>query len=143
MGQRSPNQMTQTYARPAATTRSRTRMPGRRRRSLDSDGGRPLIWPDLMADIGGTVQGTRYVTRGGMPFPQREPPVRESVRVGGGKCRCRPGIKRPQRKLWILDVRTDSCASACRCILVRRPDKRETVSLAYQLLLQLCSQSSI
>ena len=105
------------------------------------------IWPALMADIG----GTRYVTRGNMPFPQRAPPVRESVRVGGGKCRLPAGNKRgDQRKLIILDERTDSCVSACRCILVawdgicpwsviqiRRPDKRETVSLAYHLLSQL------
>ena len=48
------------------------------------------IWPALMADIG----GTRYVTRGNMPFPQRAPPVRESVRVGGGKCRLPAGNKR-------------------------------------------------
>ena len=52
------------------------------------------IWPALMADIG----GTRYVTRGNMPFPQRAPPVRESVRVGGGKRRCRPGIKEATTK---------------------------------------------
>ena len=74
------------------------------------------IWPALMADIG----GTRYVTRGEtLPFPQRAPPVRESVRVGGGKCRLPAGNKRgDQRKLIILDVRTDSCVSAWRCILV-------------------------
>jgi hypothetical protein len=77
------------HARPAATTCSRTRRPGRRRRSWDSDGTYHLVWPALMADIG----GTRNVTRSEMPFPQRAPPVRESVRVGGGYCRGRPGIK--------------------------------------------------
>jgi len=68
------------------------------------------IWPALMADIG----GTRYVTRGNMPFPQRAPPVRESVRVGGGKCRLPAGNKRgDQRKLIILDVRTDRLRQLC------------------------------
>eukprot|EP00291_Cryptomonas_curvata_P013575 CAMPEP_0172188756 /NCGR_PEP_ID=MMETSP1050-20130122/22131_1 /TAXON_ID=233186 /ORGANISM="Cryptomonas curvata, Strain CCAP979/52" /LENGTH=120 /DNA_ID=CAMNT_0012863347 /DNA_START=1532 /DNA_END=1894 /DNA_ORIENTATION=+ len=61
-------------SRPAATARSRTRRPWRRRRrSLDSGCRLSLIWPALMADISGTVQGTRYVTRGEMPFPNECP----------------------------------------------------------------------
>ena len=71
-----PNRMTRTSARPAATAQPDSEA-RRRRRFLDSDGGLSLMCPALMADIG----GTRYVTRGELPLPQRATPVRESVRV--------------------------------------------------------------
>ena len=73
------------------------------------------IWPALMADIG----GTRYVTRGDMPFPnrtQRAPPARESVRVGRGNHEwpLPVGNKRGRNS----ERGSSSTSGACRCILV-------------------------
>jgi hypothetical protein len=44
--------------------RGRTSSPRSRRRSLDSDVDMSHTWPALMADMGGTMRGTRCVTRG-------------------------------------------------------------------------------
>ena len=54
--------------------RGRTSSPRsrRRRRSLDSDADMLHTWPALMADMGGTMRGTRCVTRG-MPLTNEHP----------------------------------------------------------------------
>jgi hypothetical protein len=43
---------------------NRLRSSRRWRRSLDSDADMSHTWPALMADMGGTMRGTRCVTRG-------------------------------------------------------------------------------
>ena len=78
------------------------------------------------AELG--LGGMRYVTRGELPLPQRAPPVREPVRVGGGKFRYRSGIKEATAKA--VDPRRKDrqlCLSMLlySCLLYTSPSPRD------------------
>ncbi len=126
------NGTTRTYAWPAVTVnyaRARSRMAREHWRTWSWAGDGRQCLPGgkvrtrirtcqtrqaLMADIGGVLQCTQYVTRG-KAVTQGAPPVREPVRVGIWNVPLR--VRNRRRASDAFAVELDCRVSVCRCAL--------------------------